>query len=420
MARIVKITFTSATIIIVHCSGRRPSPPTVGVTSPSPSETMPFGFNKRGQSTVRYFFSADATSCEVAFYIAAVVLVSVYGAIAVLSPVITPACDMPVSTITYGNKDHVNDPCKFTRYVALGGLNMWECIMCSRIFYSLVLGSLIGWERRRADRAAGIRRRPDGMGRESRERRDPEWRGLLGRGVDLEGDGLEKRQLRARGAQPRPLADCPALPRSSDRVRARVRATCASRRGLNARLALPALPAQVHGLTTATSVWLSAAVGILVGGGLFAPAIFSTLSSIIYLRFAPRYALSARALRRAWPPGLLATRVDAGRALTRAAPLARSPAAARQGRARSSARARRRRGGAAARQCRVARLPESAYRAYRGRAQAADALRARAQGEHTRLNAGPGGVARLQARTLALGVQPFGCAARCGHGPHSK
>jgi hypothetical protein len=118
---------------------------------------MPFGFNKRGQSTVRYFFSADATSCEVAFYIAAVVLVSVYGAIAVLSPVITPACDMPVSTITYGNKDHVNDPCKFTRYVALGGLNMWECIMCSRIFYSLVLGSLIGWERRRADRAAGIR-----------------------------------------------------------------------------------------------------------------------------------------------------------------------------------------------------------------------------------------------------------------------
>lgn len=49
---------------------------------------------------------------------------------------------------------------------------------------------------------------------------------------------------------------------------------------------------EVHGLTTATSVWLSAAVGILVGGGLLVPAGFSTLSSVVYLRFAPRYALA--------------------------------------------------------------------------------------------------------------------------------
>ena len=45
---------------------------------------------------------------------------------------------------------------------------------------------------------------------------------------------------------------------------------------------------EVHGLTTATSVWLSAAIGLLCGGGLYVPALFATASSVVYLRFAPR------------------------------------------------------------------------------------------------------------------------------------
>lgn len=44
----------------------------------------------------------------------------------------------------------------------------------------------------------------------------------------------------------------------------------------------------MHGLTTATSVWLSSAVGILVGGALYTPALFTTATSVVYLRFAPR------------------------------------------------------------------------------------------------------------------------------------
>ena len=44
----------------------------------------------------------------------------------------------------------------------------------------------------------------------------------------------------------------------------------------------------MHGLTTATSVWISAAVGLLCGGGLYVPALFATASSVVYLRFAPR------------------------------------------------------------------------------------------------------------------------------------
>ena len=45
---------------------------------------------------------------------------------------------------------------------------------------------------------------------------------------------------------------------------------------------------EVHGLTTATSVWLSAAIGILAGGGLYVPGLFTTGIGVVYLRFAPR------------------------------------------------------------------------------------------------------------------------------------
>ena len=45
---------------------------------------------------------------------------------------------------------------------------------------------------------------------------------------------------------------------------------------------------EVHGLTTATAVWLSAGVGIMCGGALYVPAFFACAVAIVYLRFAPR------------------------------------------------------------------------------------------------------------------------------------
>jgi hypothetical protein len=44
----------------------------------------------------------------------------------------------------------------------------------------------------------------------------------------------------------------------------------------------------VHGLTTAASVWLSAAVGIACGGDLFCAALFCTSVMMLLLRFGPR------------------------------------------------------------------------------------------------------------------------------------
>lgn len=45
----------------------------------------------------------------------------------------------------------------------------------------------------------------------------------------------------------------------------------------------------VHGLTTATSLWLSAAVGIACGGELYFAASFGTSIMLLLLRFGPRH-----------------------------------------------------------------------------------------------------------------------------------
>jgi len=44
----------------------------------------------------------------------------------------------------------------------------------------------------------------------------------------------------------------------------------------------------VHGLTTAASLWLSAAVGIACGGDLYMPASFGVAIMLLLLRFGPR------------------------------------------------------------------------------------------------------------------------------------
>lgn len=44
----------------------------------------------------------------------------------------------------------------------------------------------------------------------------------------------------------------------------------------------------VHGPTTATSVWLSAAVGVACGGALYFVSVFATCIMLVLLRFGPR------------------------------------------------------------------------------------------------------------------------------------
>ena len=229
------------------------------------------------------YFSAETSLSTRAFYAVLCLLTLVYSLIGLFSPLLVPKCDIPlldkvpfrrqlVQGLEGGLEDAPNpsyrpDPCRWRRYGVLLGLNKWEADMCCRVIISILMGSIIGFERRRADRPAGIRTMAmvclgacvftidsmfafvDGtMG----------WDASRVSAAIPSGVGFLGAASIWKGTQPKG--------------------------GAHGEVHAP----EVHGLTTATSVWFSAAVGLLCGGGLYVPALFATASSVVYLRFAPR------------------------------------------------------------------------------------------------------------------------------------
>jgi uncharacterized membrane protein YhiD involved in acid resistance len=227
------------------------------------------------------FFSSEAGPATRIFYISLLGLTLVYSIISLICPLITPVCDIPLETpppkalrrlvqgLEGGLEDAPNpsyqpDPCKWMRYPALLGMNKWEADQSRRIVMSILMGSIIGFERRRADRPAGIRTMA---------------MVCLGACVFTLGSmyafvdgtmGWDASRVSA------------AIPSGVGFLGAASiwKGTKQSQEG-------QAVP-EVHGLTTATSVWLSAAIGILCGGGLYVPGLFTTCVGVVYLRFAPR------------------------------------------------------------------------------------------------------------------------------------
>ena len=59
--------------------------------------------------------------------------------------------------IEYPNPDANTDPCYYERTVYLLGWNQFECDFARRMIWSLFLGACIGFERKAADRPAGVR-----------------------------------------------------------------------------------------------------------------------------------------------------------------------------------------------------------------------------------------------------------------------
>ena len=45
---------------------------------------------------------------------------------------------------------------------------------------------------------------------------------------------------------------------------------------------------QIHGLTTAASIWLSASIGVAVGGGYFFISVYSVILIVKVLKYGPR------------------------------------------------------------------------------------------------------------------------------------
>jgi hypothetical protein len=245
------------------------------------------------------YFSADAGPWTRRFYYLFALTTLVYTLLAFLAPLIAPTCEMVHTAVQHPNPDYPKgfaNGCHFVRLGVLGGLNRWEADMLVRVVMSILCGSIIGWERRRADRPAGIRTMAlvclgscvftidsvwafrDGPMAWDASRVSaaiPSGVGFLGAASIWKGTFTQlNTSLPAR---------ChPSTDNTGRNVESGTRTSSSNGDG-------PATIApEVHGLTTATSVWLSAAIGILCGGALYAVAFFTTAASVVYLRFAPR------------------------------------------------------------------------------------------------------------------------------------
>lgn len=190
-------------------------------------------------------------------YWALAVLLVVYSVLALSAPLTAPACTLRPSRKPYRNKDFLPDPCRYERYLVLGGMSSWEADMCTRILISLVTGTIIGWERRRGDRPAGIR----------------------------------TMAIISLGSCSFTIASIFSFisgPQTWDP--ARVAAAIPSGIGFLGAASIwkKGQSYEIQGLTTATSVWLASGVGIMVGGAQYVTAFLTTFAAIVYLRFGPR------------------------------------------------------------------------------------------------------------------------------------
>ena len=165
----------------------------------------------------------------------------------------------------FPNPEYNDDPCYRFHTPYLLYLSREECSFGRRMIASTLLGGVIGWERREADRPAGIRTMalvslasclfsissafafrsgPQDWDASRISAAIPSGVGFLGAGL------IFKESIKTNGTT-------------------------------------EGFPV-VHGLTTAASLWMSAAVGIACGGELYFAASYTTGLLLLLLRFGPR------------------------------------------------------------------------------------------------------------------------------------
>lgn len=163
----------------------------------------------------------------------------------------------------YENPDYITDPCRYERLPKLFWLTLEECDMSRRMLTSVILGSAIGYERRASDRPAGIRT----MGLVSLGSCFFSISGQLA----LKSSTMGWDSSRITAAIPSGVGFL-----GSGLI---VKGTVALQDGEKQ---------QVHGLTTAASLWLSAAVGVGCGGALYFPTAYGTILVVMVLRYGPK------------------------------------------------------------------------------------------------------------------------------------
>ena len=198
-------------------------------------------------------------------YFAAATFIFATSVVAVIEPCLSlPCMYADEAGKTFENPAFDASPCRQVRFAKLLWLTREECAFGRRLLASVLLGGVIGWERREADRPAGIRtmslvslgsclftinsafaflKGPMAWDASRVSAAIPSGVGFLGAGLIFKKD-----QTAEDGEQTH----------------------------------------VVHGLTTAASVWLSAAVGIACGGDLYFAAVYCTAAMMLLLRFGPR------------------------------------------------------------------------------------------------------------------------------------
>ncbi|KAA8497722.1 Protein MgtC [Porphyridium purpureum] len=194
-------------------------------------------------------------------YLCVVLVGATLSMVCLLEPVLHNHCDLPrPKTFPYKNPLFDDSPCRRMRYRELLGLTPEETDMGRRMFSAVALAAMIGYERRQADRPAGIRTMSvTGLGAAcftissiyAFESGAVTWdasrvSAAIPSGVGFLGSALIFKEKMENGEF------------------------------------------MVSGLATAASVWISAAIGVACGGALYYPAAFCTFVVCSVLRFGPR------------------------------------------------------------------------------------------------------------------------------------
>lgn len=93
------------------------------------------------------------------FYIVLVLFVALVALVSIFEPFLTPESCLEAAETgnEFGNSLFKYNPCRYERKTYLLLLSPDECSYSRRLIIAVLLGGCIGWERRQADRPAGIR-----------------------------------------------------------------------------------------------------------------------------------------------------------------------------------------------------------------------------------------------------------------------
>eukprot|EP00586_Coscinodiscus_wailesii_P023464 CAMPEP_0172519726 /NCGR_PEP_ID=MMETSP1066-20121228/291585_1 /TAXON_ID=671091 /ORGANISM="Coscinodiscus wailesii, Strain CCMP2513" /LENGTH=305 /DNA_ID=CAMNT_0013302361 /DNA_START=124 /DNA_END=1042 /DNA_ORIENTATION=+ len=241
-------------------------------------------------------YFTNFTVSKAIFYLSALIYVGLFCVIVILEPLVTIPCTLDPN---YERPDFENvlydySPCDFVRSPKLLWINRSECNFGRRLVISTIFGGIVGWERRQADRPAGIRTMAlvslgaclFTINSTHAFRTGPmNWdasriSAAIPSGVGFLGSALIFKQSTNQGS---PINfDSLVVHGLTTGLRFDFKQSTNQGSPINFDSLV------VHGLTTATSLWVSAAIGVACGGGLYFSASFTVALLLVILRFVPR------------------------------------------------------------------------------------------------------------------------------------